>query len=83
MILISNDFWHNIKIYSFDPYNVLLVIATNIAVLLMTASVLQGHICLLFVSMVQIYLYFWYLLVADVIYTLTNKVFEIDIVIFQ
>ncbi len=27
------------------PYNVLLSIATNIAVLLMTASVLQGHIC--------------------------------------
>ncbi len=43
MILISNDFWHNIKIYNFDPYNVLLSIATNIAVLLMTASVLQGH----------------------------------------
>ncbi len=30
--------------YHFDPYNVLLVIATNIAVLLMTASVLQAHI---------------------------------------
>ncbi len=30
--------------YNFDPYNVLLSIATNIAVLLMTASVLQGHI---------------------------------------
>ncbi len=29
---------------NFDPYNVFLVIATNIAVLLMTASVLQGHI---------------------------------------
>ncbi len=28
----------------FDPYNVLLAIATNIAVLLMTAFVLQGHI---------------------------------------
>ncbi len=44
MILISNDFCYKIKIYNFDPYNVLLVIATNIAVLLMTASVLQGHI---------------------------------------
>ncbi len=32
--------------YNFDPYNVLLTIATNIAVLLMTAFVLQGHICL-------------------------------------
>ncbi len=44
MILISNDFWHEIKMYNFDPYNVLLAIATNIAVLLMTASVLQGHV---------------------------------------
>ncbi len=43
MILISNDFWHIIKMYNFDPYNVLLTIATNIAVLLMTAFVLQGH----------------------------------------
>ncbi len=41
--LISNDFWHKIKMYNFDQYNVLLVIVTNIAVLLMTASVLQGH----------------------------------------
>ncbi len=32
-----------IKIYNFDPYNVLLSIATNISVLLMTAFVLQGH----------------------------------------
>ncbi len=30
--------------YNFDPYNVLLSIATNIPVLLMTAFVLQGHI---------------------------------------
>ncbi len=30
--------------YNFEPYNVLLVISSNIAVLLMTASVLQGHI---------------------------------------
>ncbi len=29
---------------NFDPYNVLLFIATNIPVLLMTAFVLQGHI---------------------------------------
>ncbi len=43
MILISNNFWNERQIYNFDPYNVLLVIATNIAVLLMTASVLQGH----------------------------------------
>ncbi len=30
---------------NFDPYNVFLSIATNIAVLLKTAFVLQGHIC--------------------------------------
>ncbi len=30
--------------YNFDPYNVLLVTATNIPMLLMTALVLQGHI---------------------------------------
>ncbi len=44
MILISNDFWHKIKKYNFEPYNVLLSIATNIAVLLITAFVLQRHI---------------------------------------
>ncbi len=44
MILISNDFWHKRKFDNFDPYNVLLAIATNIPVLLMTASVLQGQI---------------------------------------
>ncbi len=33
------------KIDNFDSYNVLLAIATNIAVLLMTAFVLQGHNC--------------------------------------
>ncbi len=30
------------KLNNFDPYNVLLAIATNI---LMTAFVLQGHVC--------------------------------------
>ncbi len=40
-----NDFWHKRKIDNFDPYNVLLAIATNIPVLLMTAFVVQGHIC--------------------------------------
>ncbi len=34
---------------NFDPYNVLLAIATNIPVLLMTAFVLQGHICALII----------------------------------
>ncbi len=44
MILISNDFWHTIKMYNFDSYSVLLSIATNIAVLLMTAFVLHSVI---------------------------------------
>ncbi len=38
-------FCHKRKMYNFDPYSVLLSIATNIAVLLMT--VLQGHVLLL------------------------------------
>ncbi len=41
MILISNDFWYKIKMYNFDPYNVLLSIATNMP---QTGFVLQGHI---------------------------------------
>ncbi len=45
MILISNDFWHKIKMYNFEPYNVFLAIATNIPQRLKTASVLQGHRC--------------------------------------
>ncbi len=44
MILISNDFWNKIIMYNFDPYNVLLAIATNIAVLFMTDFVLQFFI---------------------------------------
>ncbi len=39
--LLSNDFCHKIKMYNFEPYTVLLAIATDIPV--MTASVLQGH----------------------------------------
>ncbi len=44
MILISNDFCHKRKINNFDPYNVLLDISANIAVLLKTAFVLQIHV---------------------------------------
>ncbi len=36
---------------NFDPYNVFLASATNIAVLRMTGFVLQGHICFLGISM--------------------------------
>ncbi len=38
------NFWYNRKIDNFDPYNVLLAIATNISVLLKTGFVVQGHI---------------------------------------
>ncbi len=48
LLNILNYFWHLIKMYNFEPYSVLLSIATNIAVLLMTASVLQGHIYFIF-----------------------------------
>ncbi len=34
--------------YNFDPYSVLLAIATDIAVLLMTGFVLQGHMLAMF-----------------------------------
>ncbi len=37
------------SISNFGPYNVLLAIATNIPLLLMTGFVLQGHICALMV----------------------------------
>ncbi len=40
--------------YNFDPYNVLLSIATNIPVLLMTAFVLQGHIYMFAFYMLKI-----------------------------
>ncbi len=35
--------------YNFEPYNVLLVIATNIPVLLMTASLIQGQMGIFFI----------------------------------
>ncbi len=38
MILISNDFWHKRKMYNFEPYSVLLAIATNIPVLLIHSA---------------------------------------------
>ncbi len=44
LYLISYDFWHKRKIDHFDPYNVLLAIATNIPVLLMTGFVVKGDI---------------------------------------
>ncbi len=43
-----NYFWHKRKHDNFDPYNVLLAIATNIPVLIKTDSVIQGHILFLY-----------------------------------
>ncbi len=39
-----NYLWNKRKHDHFDPYNVLLAIATNISVLIKTDSVIQGHI---------------------------------------
>ncbi len=44
------------KINNFDPYNVLLAIATNIPVLLMTAFVLQGHIYIIKINLFWLFL---------------------------
>ncbi len=44
-----NDFCYNIKINSFDPFNVVLAIATNIPQRLKTGFVVQGHIYILFI----------------------------------
>ncbi len=41
----ANNFWHKRKMYNFDPYNVLLAIATNILQRLKTGFVVQGHKC--------------------------------------
>ncbi len=47
-LVVQNDFCRKIKMYNFDPYNVLLHIATNIPVLLMTAfvTIVVHGICL-------------------------------------
>ncbi len=54
LYLNPNDFCHKRKMDNFDPYNVLLAIATNIPVLLMTAFVLQGHIFMSFNALIKI-----------------------------
>ncbi len=40
----ANDFWHKRKMYNFDPYNVLLAIATNILQRLKTGFVLHARV---------------------------------------
>ncbi len=45
-------YWHKRKIYNFDPYNVLLAIATNIPVLLMTGFVVQVHIYIIGITLI-------------------------------
>ncbi len=55
-IYYPNDFWHKRKIDHFDPYSVLLAIATNITVRLMTGFVVQGHIIKSLIWQLQIFL---------------------------
>ncbi len=45
LFLILYFFWHKRQINNFDPYNVLLAIATKILMLHMTGFMVQGHIC--------------------------------------
>ncbi len=71
MILISNDFWQKIKMYYFDPYNVLLSITTNIAVLLMTVSVLQRHIYISYLFLLPKYIHVGvYIYIYNYVYNL-------------
>ncbi len=44
-------FWHKRKSENFDPYNVLLAIATNIPVWIMTGFVVQGHISVMLIDL--------------------------------
>ncbi len=54
--------------YNFDPFNVLLAIATNIPVLLMTALVLQGQILqYIFQSVVHLH-FFIFIFILHSIY---------------
>ncbi len=52
----------------FDPYNVLLAIASNIPVLLMTGFVVQGHICSVYHNRLYGYLYFIFSIVLYLIF---------------
>ncbi len=36
----ANDFWHKRKMYNFNPYNVLLAIATNILQRLLVGAII-------------------------------------------
>ncbi len=40
----ANDLWHKRKMYNFNPYNVLLAIATNIPQWLKTGFVLHARV---------------------------------------
>ncbi len=65
MILISNDFWHIIKIYNFDPYNVLLAISKKNSL-----TVLQRHICK--IKKVMYYLFLSYICSNLLLFILTK-----------
>ncbi len=59
--------------YNFDPYNVLLAIATNIPQRLMTAFVLQAHIYLKFLKHIQALLVFFYLRKSSILKSLSAR----------
>ncbi len=61
---------------NFDPYNVLLSIATNIPVLLMTAFVLQGHIWLCFVEITMFLVSFFLSVDTDTVHLLYMLLFK-------
>ncbi len=64
---------------NFDPYNVLLAIATNIPVLLMTALVLQGHI-----YVCAVYIYYVYINTHTCMYIIKkNVMFTYDMCIYN
>ncbi len=59
--LYPNDFWHKIKIYNFDPYNVFLAIATNIPVLLKTGFVVHIYSIYIYTYTYTVYISYIYI----------------------
>ncbi len=60
-------FWHKRKIDSFDPYNVLLAIATNIPVTY-DCFLVQGHIYIYYLRIIFVYYTYTYFLSSIIIF---------------
>ncbi len=56
----ANDFWHKIKIYNFDIYDVFLAIAKNIP--MRYTNVVQSHIWGIFIKKESTVIYFGYVI---------------------